>query len=281
MISFDFSYDQPTSIDEAINRFRELHSQQKTIAYYAGGTEFISRARKNELHVDAVIDLKQIPDCNVLKVEQEQIIIGATTTLTDIANTNFFPLLSKVILQIATQTERNKITIGGNLTSHLPYREAMLPLLLAEAQVSVAGLNGTKTLQMKDIFKNGMQLKNDEFIVQIIVDQQFAKYPYFNSKQTKQSRINYPIVSLAALKMNNQIRVACSGVCQFPFQLESFEAETSDSPTKLKEKIKQVTTRLPAPMLDDQHASAAYREFVFNNALTGILEKVRSNQHDE
>src|SRR5699024_5060326 len=138
-----------------------------------------------------------------------QIIFGSATTLTDIANANFFPLLTKIILQIATQTERNKITIGGNLASHLPYREALLPFLLTDAQVVIAGLNGTKTLQVIELFKNGIQLKEDEFIVQIITNLKYSKYPYFNRKQTKQSSINYPLVSLAALKIDSQIRIAC------------------------------------------------------------------------
>jgi len=276
MISFDFSYDQPTSIEEAVNRFQALRSQQKTVAYYAGGTEMISRARRDEIHVDAVIDLKHIPECNILSSDQNQIIFGATTSLTDIANTNDFPLLTQVILQIATQTERNKITIGGNLASHLPYREALLPFLLVDARVVIAGRNGTKTLQIIDIFENGIQLEEDEFIVQIIMKQEYSKFPYFNCKRTKQSSVNYPLVSLAALKIDNQIRIACSGLCHFPFRLEQFETEINHSTVQMKEKINQVTNTLPAPILNDQYASAAYREFVFKNALSEILEKTGS-----
>ena len=277
MISFDFSYDQPTSIEEAMNRFQALRSQQKTVAYYAGGTEFISRARRDEIHVDAVIDLKQIPECNMLKRDQSQIIIGATRTLTDIANTNYFPLLSEVILQIATQTERNKITIGGNLASHLPYREALLPFLLVDAQVLIAGRNGTKTWQMIDIFEKGTQLEEEEFIVQIIMNQKYSKYPYFSCKQTKQSSINYPLVSLAALKIDHHIRIACSGICHFPFRLDNFETKIKRSSADTTEKINQVTNALPAPILNDQYASAAYREFVFKNNLSEILKKIGSN----
>ncbi len=277
MISFDFAYYRPTSIEEAIGQFQDLRSQQKMVIYYGGGTEFISRARRDELHVDAVIDLKYIPDCNLLKKDQDQIIFGSMNTLTEVADSEFFPLLSKVVKLIATQTERNKITIGGNISSYLPYREALMPFLLADSQVVIAGKEGLKTARVVDVYKNGIQLKEDEFIVQIITDQKFTKYPYFNHKQTKQSKVNYPIVSLAALQIDDQIHVACSGVCHFPFRLKGIETELNDSSAEKAEKINNVISFLPAPLLDDLQASAPYREFVLKNVLTEMLEKIGSN----
>lgn len=277
MISYDFAYYRPTSIEEAINQFQDLRSQQKTVIYYGGGTEFISRARRNELNVDAVIDLKYIPDCNILKKDQDKVVFGSTTTLTEVANSNFYPLLTEVIRKIATQTERNKITIGGNLASHLPNREALMPFLLSDSQVAIAGKNGTKIVNMNDIFNNGFQLEDGEFIVKIITKQKFTTYPYFNSRQTKQSRVNYPIVSLAAMKIDNQIRVACSGVCHFPFRLSEIETTLNHPTTKNDKVINQAINHLPAPLLDDLQASAPYRKFVFKNALTDLLVKTGSN----
>lgn len=277
MIPFDFAYYRPLSVDEAISQFQDLRSHQKKVIYYGGGTEFISRARRDELHVDAVIDLKKITECNVLKKDQNKVIFGSTTTLTDVADSSIFPLLSNVIRLIATQTERNKITIGGNLASHLPYREALMPFLLADSQVLIAGKDGTKTSRVIDVFKNGIQLEDGEFIVQIITDQKFTKYPYFNHKQTKQSKVNYPIVSLAALQIDDQIRVAFSGICNFPFRLEEIESELNDSSAAKDKIVNQAISHLPAPLLDDLQASAPYREFVLKNALTEMLAKMGSN----
>ena len=56
MISFDFSYYKPVSIEEAILLYQTLTSQGKKAMYYAGGTEIITGARMNQIVFDAVID---------------------------------------------------------------------------------------------------------------------------------------------------------------------------------------------------------------------------------
>src|SRR5690625_299724 len=109
MIAFDFEYFQPTTIEDANHTFLELYATGKKVMYYGGGTEFISRARRHEIHVDAIIDLKGITPCNELSKSKGEIIIGAANTLTDIIQANFFPLLTQVSRLIATNTERNKI----------------------------------------------------------------------------------------------------------------------------------------------------------------------------
>src|SRR5690625_4959595 len=123
MISFDFEFYQPTTIVNAINLFQQVKSTGKKVMFYGGGTEFISRARRNEINVDVVIDLKEIPECNVFDRENDEFIIGSTVTLNQIADEKMFPLLGDVCKEIATRTERNKITIGGNVVSNLPCKE--------------------------------------------------------------------------------------------------------------------------------------------------------------
>lgn len=271
MIAFDFSYYKPTSINEAWNTYNKLHTEKQRVMYYAGGTEFISRARRNEINVDAIIDLKKIPACNELKQHNGQIIIGAATSLTRIIYSNLFPLLANVLRRIATNTERNKITIGGNLSSHLIYREAILPFLLADSHIVIAGEKRTRIERITDVFRHGGQLKNGEFIVQMITDANFANYPHFTSKQTKHSKINYPIVSAASLHVDNLFRVAFSGVCSYPFRSKELEHELNNTTHSIEIRVKRAIDHLPAPIINDMEASRSYREFVLKNTLTNIL----------
>ena len=52
--------------------------------FYSGGTEFITFARVNKLSADAVIDIKGIPECNVLEMHGDQLVIGAAVSLNKI-----------------------------------------------------------------------------------------------------------------------------------------------------------------------------------------------------
>lgn len=276
MIPFDFVYYRPQTVEEAVNQFQELRSNKKEVIYYSGGTEFISRARRNELQVDAVIDLKHIPDCRVLKQDPNHLVFGSAITLTEVVDTNLFPLLTQVVRQIATQTERNKITIGGNICSHLPYREALLPFLLVDCRVVIAGKTGIKSITIADAYQNGLKLAEEEFIVQFIIDQKFTTLPHFSSKQTKQSKVNYPIVSLASMQVDGKIRTALSGVCQFPFLLQEIEMGLNPQPAHRDKEMKHIINHLPAIVLNDLQASSAYRTFVLKNALTDMLERIGS-----
>jgi len=271
MIAFDFEYFQPTTIEDANNTFLELYASGKKVMYYGGGTEFISRARRHEIHVDAIIDLKGITPCNELSHSKGKVIIGAANTLTDIIQSNLFPLLTKVSRLIATNTERNKITIGGNITSHLIYREAIMPLLLTDSLVVISGKDGIRKAPINKIHAAGVQLQDDEFIVQIIMDDKFATYPHFNLKRTKHSKVNYPIVSLASLEVDHYIRVAISGVCSYPFRIQELENALNDSSVSPHKRIQNALSHIPEEVIDDMQASADYRIFALKTAFVELL----------
>ena len=42
MITFDFDYYKPDSVEQAVKIFKDLSERGKTVIYYAGGTEIIS-----------------------------------------------------------------------------------------------------------------------------------------------------------------------------------------------------------------------------------------------
>ncbi|GHH96809.1 FAD binding domain-containing protein [Neobacillus kokaensis] len=272
MIPFDFDYYRPDSISEAVQIYETLAKQSKKVLFYSGGTEFITFSRINQLYADAVIDLKGIPECNTLEMQGEQIVIGAAVSLNKITESNLFPLLGQTIKKIADHTSRNKITIGGNLHSRLIYRESVLPLLVAEAEVRLAGSEGETTVQLEEIFNQQLSTSPGQFLVQIIVPKTYTDSPFASFKKTKMSKVGYPIVSIAAILKNKQIRAALSGVCEYPFRSVEIEAALNDSSLSIEEKIEKAVTLLPSQIIDDIQASSDYREFVLKNTLHETME---------
>lgn len=274
MISFDFEYIRPSTWIEAVSEFKSQRSQHKTVMYYAGGTEFISRARMNEINVDVIIDIKAIPECTVLHHSEANVVIGSAVTLTDVINHNYFPLLSEVARNIATKTARNKITVGGNLMSNLPYKEALLPFLLADSTVIVATENGLEEREIAHVFTETIQLHEGEFIVQIMTDTNLVMQPFFNEKITKQSNVNYPILTGASIYENEKTRVAFSGLVNFPLRLTELEDELNDTDSPKDTRIKKIIELIPSPILNDMQGSKGYRIFVLENMLTNIIEQM-------
>ncbi|MBE9914297.1 xanthine dehydrogenase [Paenibacillus donghaensis] len=274
MIPFDFEYYRPASVMEAVELFQHLHTQGKNPVYYSGGTEIITRARRNLIQPRAVVDLKSIPECGVMEFHKDQLVIGSCVTLSVLSAANPFPLLSEASQGVADQTARNKITIGGNISGIIHYREAVLPLLLADSHVLIAGQEGMKEVAIHEVFKEQLKLNSGEFLVQIKTDRLYVSLPYFHAKKRLIGNVAYPLVTLAAMRKDDQIRVAFSGVCAFPFRSAAIEQVLNDPMLSLKEKIDRAVEKLPAQVVSNAEGSAAYREFVLKLTLEEALDSL-------
>jgi CO/xanthine dehydrogenase FAD-binding subunit len=272
MIPFDFDYYKPSNVAEALGLYRILEDTDRQPLYYGGGTEIITMARASNIFTKAVIDLKGISECTTLEVSDGKLVIGAGVTLTQISESELFPLLAMASGRIADHTTQGKITIGGNVAGTIIYHEALLPLLLVDSEVIVASLEGKRRVPITDVFNKKLLLKKGEFILQFIVDKAFTTYPFVHVKRTKSDKIDYPVLSVAAVKTDESIRIAFSGVCAFPFRSEKVEGALNDHSLSTLRKIDQSIEFLPEAPLHDISGSASYREFVLRNTLGNILE---------
>ncbi|QDS34156.1 FAD binding domain-containing protein [Brevibacillus brevis] len=272
MIPFDFDYYQPASIQKAVEWFQLLHKRGKNPMYYAGGTEIITWARTNSIHPGAVIDLKAIPECHVMEIQNDKLVIGACVSLSALSTANLFPLLSETAQGVADQTARNKITLGGNIAGKIHFREAVLPLLLANSKVIIAGIQGVKEASIHQVFTQQLRLEPDEFLVQTVTDRSYLSSPYVHYKKRQIGKIGYPLVTIAALKKNNRIHTAYSGVCSFPFRSFEIEQVFNESSIPLAVRIEQAMSKLPAPVITNAEGSAAYRKFVLKQTMADAIQ---------
>jgi len=271
MIAFDFEYFKPETVDETIHTYRQLQLQRKRSIYIAGGTEFISRARLGQVHADAVIDLKGIPECNVLEVQGGQAVIGSAIRLTQLEEAGLFPLLGTHSRKIADHTSRNRITLGGNIAGETVYRELVLPLLISDCEVIVAKKSGLEATSIHDIFNQHLLLQDGEFIVQFRVSVADTTLPFISVKKTAFSSFDYPLVSIAAIRKEERTLIALGGVCGYPFRSREIEESLNNQSLSIPDRIHNAIGHLPAPMLDDFRALRDYREFVLKHALNEVL----------
>lgn len=274
MIPFDFEYYRPRSIKEAIRLFHQLDEEGKSPLYYGGGTEIITMGRLQQIITKAVIDLKDIPECNVFAWNDHKLILGAALTLTEVQDAKVFPLLGETAGRVADHTARNKITLGGNITGKIIYREAVLPFLLADSIFVIAGREGVKHIPAQQAFIEKLQLKKGEFLIQIITDQKYVGLPYYSVKKRQLEKIDYPLVTVAALKIDDSIQIAYSGLCAFPFRSFTMETVLNDWDIPVEERIERALLHIPALILDDIRGSRAYRIFVLKHMLYDVLIKL-------
>jgi CO/xanthine dehydrogenase FAD-binding subunit len=272
MIDFDFEYYQPNTIREAVYLFDKLDQEGKKPVYYSGGTELLTFGRLNYYQFGSVIDLKGIDACQAYGFQGDQLVIGACVTLNRLSKAPLFPLLAETASQVADHTSRNKITVGGNATGEIIYKEALLPFLLAESELVIAGRQGIRTIPVMELFNQSLQLNKGEILLQFLTDRARLHDPYFTVKKRKLDRIDYPLLTLAALKTEGHIRVAISGLLPYPIRFQPIEEILNIEAYDRETKIEQVIGRLPGPVLNDWIGSSAYRLFVLKNTLEDMFD---------
>jgi CO/xanthine dehydrogenase FAD-binding subunit len=280
LISYDFEYYLPSSISEAVHLFEELHGKGKDPIYFSGGTEIITLGRLNTVKTGAVINIKQIPDCQVFELQREYLITGAANTLTNIEEVNLFPLLNKTVSEIADRTARNKITAGGNICGQIFYREAVLPFLLTDSQMVIAGNSGVKVVSIHEVFNQKILLERGEFLVQIKTDQNYLNQPFVSVKKRRQWNTGYPLITIAALKVNGIIRIAISGLTNYPFRSTQMEEILNNSGLSLDKRIDQAVRDLKVPPLDDSEGSFRYRMFILKNTLQDVFHQLEGEEQN-
>ncbi|MFS0687771.1 FAD binding domain-containing protein [Sporosarcina sp. 179-K 8C2 HS] len=276
MIPFNFDYFKPETTEEALKIYSSEWKLGKKVIYLSGGTEVITFARGGKMTFDTVIDLKGIPECNMLEMQGEELVIGAAVTLNRLIETNLFPLLSKTARTIADHTSRNKITIGGNLMSKLGYREGILPFLITDAVASVIGHEGTVVMPVEKLA--AAELADGQFLTHIKLSASNLDLPFIHSKRTRSSKVGYPIVSLAAMSKEGRIRIAFSGIHEHPFRSAVVEGVLNDTAIEDEQRVDKAIAKLPTDITDDFIASKHFRRFILNKLLSEMNTEWEGNR---
>ncbi|UPM53345.1 FAD binding domain-containing protein [Gottfriedia acidiceleris] len=271
MLTSNIDYYKPMTIKEALETFYFLKAKNKRPIYYAGGTEIITLGRLNLVETDALIDIKDLKECQLFEFNEDYLIAGAALLLTHIEEKNLFPLLSKASMEIADRTARNKITLGGNLCGQIFYREAVLPFLLCDSQVVVAGYNGIEAYPIEQIFNQNLQLQDGQLLIQLLTEKKYINLPYMSIKKRQQWDTGYPLLTIASIKSDNQLRFAFSGLCPFPFRSKQMEAELNNTNSSVEERIQKAIQFIPGEVLDDIEGTKEYRLFVLKNTIEEII----------
>ena len=274
MISYDFEYYRPGTYREAIELFKSKLDEGKNPVYYSGGTETVTYARSKIIKTGAVIDLKSIEETNVFSEKGDKIIYGSSLNLNYIIEKTSFNLMTEVVGKIADHTVRNRLTIGGNICGRLFYREAVLPVMISDGVLVIAGEDGIRKENIMDGFDKRIVLAPGEILLQIEIDKKNINYPYINTRKERSGDIDYPLFHISALKTDNCVRYSFSGLCPFPFRNIEIEKILNDKSIDDKERVNQVTNMLPSNIIDDTNSSRDFRKHLFKNDLLKIVRRM-------
>ena len=149
-----FAYERPTRLADAVAL---LDGHGPDARLLAGGTDLIIRLRDGSIAPRIVVDVKGITELDdTIRDVDGALRIGARTVMTDIAAhervRRDFPALAEAASVVGSVQIRNRATLAGNICNASPAADTAPALLVYGARVVVAGLAGTRTIPIDDVF---------------------------------------------------------------------------------------------------------------------------------
>jgi carbon-monoxide dehydrogenase medium subunit len=141
----DFDYSSPATVDEAVTLLAKSPGQARPMA---GGTDLIDHMRVGRLRPEVVVDVKQIPDLNVLEVTSAGARIGAAVPCYRIyghegLQRDYAALVDACSIIGGIQIQ-SRASIGGNLCTSGPAADSTPALIALGATCVIAGPKGRR-----------------------------------------------------------------------------------------------------------------------------------------
>lgn len=269
MNSNPFTYYKPDSKEELVHLIDELVDLKIAYALYAGGTELVTMFRQGKGLVDAVIDLKGISELTKVTKSENSVVIGAAVPLNQVIESVDNATIQEALRAIADHTVRNKLTIGGNICGRLPYREAILPMLCRNAEVTVLEKGNLVAYPIDKIFDKRLKLSPNAVLWTIKINTQEMVFEK-SQRYSATTEIDYPIVHQYVAIDEEKVKIALSGYSSFPIS-SSFDFN------KLKasgERLAFLMTPFVEHAKSDDRSSADYRLSLLKVCMEDVLEEL-------
>ena len=261
MIPATFDYFRPRTLDEALNLLRN-HEDAKVLA---GGHSLIPAMKLRLAQPKTVIDISRVADLGYVREQDGRIVIGALATHYEIESSALLrdkcPLLSQVAPQIGDVQVRNKGTIGGSLVHADPASDWPAAILALDADLTIAGANGRRTVHATDFFVEMMQtaVKSNEILCEIRVPTTAKSVAYVKSAQKASG---FAIAGVAAVvdKARRTAAIGISGVAAKAYRAAAVERALGGTALTM-ETLATAAAKAAQGVdpLGDIHASAEFR----------------------
>ena len=275
MIPAQFDYVRPTTVDEAVQALRDGGDDAKLMA---GGQSLLPVLRLRMADPSLIIDLGGIPELRGVREEGDTVVVGAMTTHHDVTRDDV-PSQHVALIPAATKTVadyqvRHRGTIGGALAHADPAGDLAAPTLALDAQLVIAGPNGTRTVAASDFFEDYFTTAIGEG--ELLTEIRFPKYTGWGAQYEKFNRVAqaWSIVAVgAAVKVDGgtitDARIGLTNMAGTPVRARSVEsALVGQSATEENvRKAAQAAAEGTSPTADAD-AGSDYREHLAR-VLTG------------
>lgn len=165
-----FAYVAPKTVSEAVSVLSEHGDRARPLA---GGTDLLVKARANVWDLDAVVDIKNIPELMSLSINGAGLSIGAGVPCCQVYEhkdiQEQYPGIIDGASIIGGIQIQSRAGLGGNLCNAAPSGDGIPALIAYSAVAKISGPNGNREVAVED-FATGPSrtvLENGELLTSI------------------------------------------------------------------------------------------------------------------
>jgi carbon-monoxide dehydrogenase medium subunit len=281
-----FAVHHPGSVADAVALANQLGGSARFIA---AGTDLMVQINRKRCSPDHLIDINGLSELSGVEETSEGLRIGALTTHKTIEKYPAFQGALRGLIEAACvvggHQVRNLATVGGNVVNASPAADVVVALLAAGADVSLAGVGGTRAMRIEDFLLGpGRTAKRDDEIlaaVHIARPGPGAATAFVKAGRRKAMEISVVCVgAFLAVDAKGQCtdaRIALGAVG--PTAMRAIEAEQSLRRRPADEDSFRQAGRMAAERcnpISDVRASARYRRLLVEALVGRALGRCRS-----
>jgi CO/xanthine dehydrogenase FAD-binding subunit len=266
-------YKAPVSFSELKQVFQDY--SQVECGILAGGTDLMTRWEQDKgLMPDVLIDIKKIDKLFGIRESEDEIIMGALTTIQDIKKSkliyNEFSSLSEAARQFAGVQIRHRATIGGNICNASPAGDLLPGLYAHKADLHLLGPKGSRSLPISDFIVGPGKtvIESEEIVSEIHLPRKGEKSLFYKLGLRRSMAIAVVNFAIVYDKNSNSsftsLNIAAGAVAPTIVYLKSF-TNAAISGASLDEAVQLVDKDISP--INDIRATADYRRTALKNVL--------------
>ncbi|MCL4766369.1 MAG: xanthine dehydrogenase family protein subunit M [Hyphomicrobiaceae bacterium] len=256
----------------------------------AGGTNLIVDLRGRRVDPDRLVGLDRLAELRGIRANGG-IELGARTTVTDLLRSADIaaaaPSLVESARSFAGQMVRNTATVAGNIACGSPAADLVPPLLVLDAEVTLASRTGTRTVALCDYYlgyKKDVR-RPDELITAISLPRRpqraYNRFYKLARRHGDAITVTGVAVTIAAEEGRCSLaRIALAAVAPVPLRARRSEAMLEGkalTPALISEAAAQAAAE--SSPIDDVRASAGYRRKMVEVLTRRLLSEAWQSLH--